>query len=57
MNDSELAPNGNDELSTPTNTGIATVYVETLSASWSYQNDKKVLQNITFKVNRVNKVN
>ena len=54
MNDGELAPNGDDKLSIST---TARVYVETLSASWSYQSDKKVLQNVTFEVSRVSKVN
>lgn len=57
VNDGELAPNGDDKLSTSTNTDTARVYVETLSASWSYQGDKKVLQNVTFDVSQVSKVN
>ena len=54
VNNDEPAANGAEDVSTTsTSSNMARVYVESLSASWSYRNDKKVLHNVTFEVNQV----
>ena len=46
---------GEDRAFSLINDDKAKVYIESLSASWSYQRDKLVLQNVTFEVSQVRK--
>ena len=52
--DSEL--NEEEDGSSLTNDDTVKVSLQSLSASWNYQRNKKVLHNITFEVNRVSEI-
>ena len=42
-----------EDTPSPTSDDVVRASMESLSASWSYQKDKPVLQNVTFEVNQV----